>query len=215
MVLVSHRYKFIYLKNYKVAGSSMETFFRQFCIDPAEPYSSVYETNKRESEYGIVGSTILPADETWFNHKNAEEIKRDIGEEIFNSYLKFCVVRNPYDCMVSSFFWERTIKRFEGNVDFKTYCKQYELTYNRSNVSRILLNEEKVCNVYIRFENLKEDIIKLCYTLGITDYDINQLPRHKANIRPPVPYQEFYDEETKEIVYQLFKTEIEMFGYIF
>jgi hypothetical protein len=215
MVLVSHRYKFIYLKNYKVAGSSVETFFRQFCIDPAEPYSYVYETDKQESEYGIVGSTILPADETWFNHKHASDIKRDIGDEIFNSYLKFCVVRNPYDVMVSAFFWERSIKRIERNLDFKTYCINYQPTYNRSNVSRILLDGTPVCNVYMRFENLKEDIIALCDRLGITDYDINKLPKHKTNIRLRAPYQEFYDDEIKEIVSNHFKTEIEMFGYTF
>ena len=176
----------------------------------------MYETGKRESQYGIIGSTILPADETWFNHKNAEDTRRDIGDEIFNSYLKFCVVRNPYDLMVSSYFWDRLIKTVDANIDFKSYCKQFKFTYNRSNVSRILLNGEKVCNVYLRFENLREDISKLCDTLGITNHDINKLPAHKTIFRPKfTPYQIFYDDETKEIVSNLFKTEIEMFGYTF
>ena len=218
MVLVSHRYKFIYLKNFKVAGSSVESFFDQFCIDPANQstYSFIDEANLNVSEYGIIGSRKIPLDATWFNHKNAEDTKRDIGEEIFNSYLKFCVVRNPYDFMVSAYYWDRHVDNVDKNIDFKSYCKWYPLTYNRSNLSRILLNGEKVCDVYIRFENLREDISKLCNTLGIKDYDINRLPRHKGRIRPKYShYQEYYDEETKEIVSNLFKTEIEMFGYTF
>jgi len=218
MVLISNRYKFIYLKNFKVAGSSVESFFGQFCIDPAEQTTYSFDdiTAKHVSEYGIIGSRMLPADETWFNHKNAEDTKREIGDEIFNSYLKFCVVRNPYDCMVSAFYWDRSMNIVDKNIDFKTYCKQYTLTYNRSNVSRILLNEEKVCNVYLRFENLIGDIIKLCSTLGIKEYDIRRLPKHKGRIRPQFSYyQKFYDDETKEIVSNLFKTEIEMFGYTF
>ena len=214
MVLVSHRYKFIYLKNYKVAGTSVESFFGQFCVDPKIPYLFEEKTDEKMSSYGIIGTRMVP-NKKWFNHKNAADTKRDIGEEIFNSYLKFCVVRNPYDIMVSSYFWDIYLKNIDKTIDFKTYCKQYEHTYNRSNVYRILLNGERVCNIYLRFENLKEDIIKLCYTLGITDHDINQLPRHKANIRPSVSYQSYYDDETKEIVSSHFKTEIEMFGYSF
>ena len=36
MVLISHKYNFIYIKNIKVAGkvSSVEYFFGKYCIDP-------------------------------------------------------------------------------------------------------------------------------------------------------------------------------------
>lgn len=33
MVLISHKYKFIYIKNYKVGGTSCEVFFQQFCVN--------------------------------------------------------------------------------------------------------------------------------------------------------------------------------------
>ena len=38
MVLVSHRYNFIYIKNKKVAGSSVESFFGKYCCDPSSNY---------------------------------------------------------------------------------------------------------------------------------------------------------------------------------
>jgi len=215
MVLVSHRYKFIYLKNYKVAGTSVESFFGQFCVDPSEPYSFEEKTDEKVSSYGIIGTRMV-ARKKWFNHKHAKEIKKDIGEEIFSSYLKFCVVRNPYDLMVSSYFWDLHLNdQTTSAYDFKTYCSQYHPYYNRSNVSRILLDGTPVCDVYLRYEKLKEDIASICKKLEITQYNIDDLPNHKSGIRPIKPYQEYYDEETKEIVSNLFKTEIEMFGYTF
>jgi hypothetical protein len=34
MVLVSYLHKFIYIKNAKVAGTSVEAFFEKYCVKP-------------------------------------------------------------------------------------------------------------------------------------------------------------------------------------
>jgi hypothetical protein len=217
MVLVSHRYKFIYLKNYKVAGSSVESFFGQFCINPLDIPRYTFEDKIEESvsEYGIIGSRMTEH-KKWFNHKTASDIRRDIGTTIFNEYFKFCVVRNPYDLMVSSYFWEQQNKK--NKQDFKTYCKHYSKTINyfTDNVQRIFLDNKPVCQYYIRYEHLVDDILVVLDKLGITDFDITKLPNHKSGIRPSEStYKEYYDEETKQIVYNLFKREIILFGYTF
>lgn len=56
MVLISHIYKFIYIKNKKVAGSSVESFFGQFCYDPEIKY--VFEDSQKNyiSDFGIISS---------------------------------------------------------------------------------------------------------------------------------------------------------------
>ena len=56
MVLVSHKYKFIYIKNRKVAGSSVESFFRRFCIDPKKEYNYNDDISEHVDEFGIIGS---------------------------------------------------------------------------------------------------------------------------------------------------------------
>lgn len=214
MVLVSHIYKFIYLKNYKVAGSSVESFFGQFCIDPSkkEQYSFEDKQDEQVTQWGILGSRLLRGPKPiWFNHKSAKEVKEDIGDTIFNNYYKFCVVRNPYDLMVSSYFWEQC-----KNLDFKSYCKQYVNTNIKSNLTRMFIDKSPVCNYYIRYENLINDILVVLDILKITDYNINDLPHHKSNITPKnISYRDYYDDETKEIVSKLFEKEIEMFDYKF
>lgn len=211
MVLVSHLYKFIYLKNYKVAGSSVESFFGQFCVDPGlkESYSFQDFQEEKISSFGILGSRMGGHVTKWNNHKNANEILNDLGVDVFQHYFKFCVVRNPYDAMVSWYFWEKS------TIDFKTFCKNFNYAFY-SNLSRIFLDGEPICQYYIRYENLVKDIVSVLEKLGISDYDVNTLPKHKSEFNPrDKSYQNYYDEETREIVRKGFETEIEFFNYKF
>ena len=214
MVLISHKYKFIYLKNYKVASTSVESFFGQYCINPSLNYS--FEDNQSViiSEYGIIGSRII-SDKIWYNHNPACDIKRDLGEDIFNTYFKFCVIRNPYDYMVSSYYWDYR-NNYRPIKSFKQYVIDYTISDIRNNLNRLFIDDKEVCNAYIRYESLEEDIKKIICTLEITDYNISKLPNHKSGYRPKgTHYREYYDEETRNLVYNLFKTEIDMFGYEF
>ena len=177
MVLISHKYKFIYIKNRKTAGSSVESFFGQFCI----------------------GKQV--------SRETASLIKKDLGENKFNKYLKFCVVRNPYDKMVSWYYDRRT------DLNFKQFVKSTDV----NDFNLFSIDGNNVCDYIIRYENLEDDIIKLCNKLGIKNYNINNLPKHKSHLRKDKShYSKFYeDEETKNIVYNKHKKEFELFGYKF
>jgi len=73
-----------------------------------------------------------------------------------------------------------------------------------------------VCQYYIRYENLLEDMKVVLAALGINNYDLDKLPRHKSTTRiDKRPYQDYYDDETRALVYDLFRVEFEMFGYTF
>ena len=215
MVLISHRYKFIYLKNYKVAGSSVESFFGQYCIDPLSNYTFGDKCNESISDYGIISSRMMNnSSSKWYKHMSALQVKDNIGDEIFNNYFKFCIVRNPYDLMVSSYFWRLHIKEFNG--PFNEFIKNFHHTINTDNTRRIFINNLPICDYYIRYEILLDDIKKVCEKIGIKNYNLNNLPNHKSGIRPKgLSYRDYYDEETRLIVYNLFKKEFELFGYEF
>ncbi len=217
MVLVSHLYKFIYIKNKKVAGTSVETFFGKYCIDQNKPYHYSEKTEEVISIFGIIGSrmnkyniwcNLLNLDK-WYNHKPATLIKRDLPNGIFDRYFKFCVVRNPWDALVSRYHWDKS------NLSFIDWIKKYDFQ-QQNNWDIYTINDIPVCNFYIRFENLKEDIIKVCKILKITNYNLDDLPNYKSNYRNSKKhYREYYDSETQNIVYQKYKKEIQFFDYAF
>tara|TARA_Y100000389_G_scaffold205056_1_gene262533 strand:+ start:12408 stop:13040 length:633 start_codon:yes stop_codon:yes gene_type:complete len=208
MVLISHKYKFIYIKNMKVAGSSVESFFGKYCINPASNYTYNDDIDEHVDDYGIIGSRATGKGTNWVSHISAQTIERQIGKEVFNEYLKFCVIRNPYDKMVSRYFYD--ISKERTTLPFKDWCKKQDV----SNLKFHCINGKSVSNYFIRYEHLEEDIIKLCELLGITDFDINDLPKHKSTQRISTNhYSHFYDEETRNIVYENHKKEFELFGY--
>ena len=206
MVLVSHKYKFIYIKNKKVAGSSVESFFGKYCIDPKKVYNYNDAISEHIDEFGIIGSRTAGCKKSdkWIHHKDAPSIRNDLGKEKFDEYLKFCVIRNPYDKMVSYYYWRKS------KLSFKEFVKKN----HNNNLEIHSINGKSVCDYFIRYEYLEEDIKTLCKKLKIDSCDISLLPKHKSGIRKSKKHwSEYYDDETKKIVYNKHKKEFELFGY--
>ena len=206
MVLVSHKYKFIYIKNEKVAGSSVESFFGKYCIDPKKVYNYNDAISEHIDEFGIIGSRTAGCknSDKWRNHKDAPSIRNDLGKEKFDEYLKFCVIRNPYDKMVSRYYYN------QSKLSFKEFVKKN----HNNNLEIHSINGKSVCDYFIRYEYLEEDIKTLCKKLKIDSCDISLLPQHKSGIRKSKKHwSEYYDDETKKIVYNKHKKEFELFGY--
>lgn len=90
------------------------------------------------SDYGIIGFRSNGKSGKFYNHMTANEIKDSVGEHIFNNYLKFCVVRNPYDKIVSLYHYRKP------KMSFEKYCK----TCNCLNYKRYFINNES-CIDYI------------------------------------------------------------------
>jgi hypothetical protein len=210
MVLISHIYNFIYIKNRKVAGTSIESFFGQFCVNPKTKYDFEHKSNQTINKFGIIGGRAAGKRTRWNGHIAANKIKKYLGQKKFNKYLKFCVIRNPYDKMVSKYFWvNKNSKKLSSFKDFVKY-------YNVNNLDLHSINNNSVCDYYIRYENLEEDIIKLCKMLNIKNYNINDIPKFKSQFRTNRKhYSKYYDNETRKIVYKKCKKEFDLFGYKF
>jgi len=106
-MLVSHRYKFIYTKTVKTAGTSVESYFEPYCMKEGE-WSFAHSRDEYTSETGIIGyrGNQIPDDCVYYNHMPAQKIKNLLGEDIWNSYFKFCVVRNPFSKAASYYYFE-------------------------------------------------------------------------------------------------------------
>jgi hypothetical protein len=235
MALISHKYKFVYIKNKKVAGSSVESFFGQYCVDPNDDYHFNDRISEKISPFGYVGRR-LKGNSKLPPHASAKEISSFMGETLFDDYLKFSVIRNPWDRVVSLYYWRTHNEKGENNttdvlnikdpLTFEQFMKGSgkktlmlggDKVFNDSdNWDLVTINDKPICDFYIRYEDLNEDIKKLCDKLGITNYDLSLLPNHKGGYRKDKrDYRDYYNEETKDIVAQLYKKEIKEWGYKF
>ena len=120
-MIVSHAHRFIFLKPRKVAGTSIEVALAPFCgpqdiLTPVTDFvpgvgHEVYEQPHRN-------------DDGCYNHMLPREIARELDQRgqaaAWRGYRKVTVVRNPWDMLVSQFYWQQTYQpavrggRWEG-----------------------------------------------------------------------------------------------------
>ncbi len=115
-MLISHRKHFIFTKTGKTAGTSVESYFEQYCMPDGEWQESHHGRDQYVSEAGIIGFrgghiAQRKANPIWYNHMPARAIRNKIGQDIWERYFKFTVVRNPFDKLISGFFMYQDQKR--------------------------------------------------------------------------------------------------------
>lgn len=150
---------------------------------------------------------------TWYyEHMPAWRVRQQIGEEIWNSYHKFCFERNPWAKVVSYFNWKRLGQR-RSLPGFRDYV--LNKTHRLPMDARLYFDGDTcLMDEVVDYSDFKTGFANICSRLGVP-YG-GSMPREKTNItEKPVDYREFYDEETKAKVAEVFAREIKLMGYTF
>ncbi|WP_107853134.1 sulfotransferase family 2 domain-containing protein [Oceanimonas marisflavi] len=161
-------------------------------------------------------------------HVTLEDALVSLGPIKFNNFFKFTIVRNPWDRLVSSyfflkqggfcekdkFFFKKNLACFDSFKDFVVNWVNEDniLTWNHFiPQSHFLSSDKKQLGLdYICFfENLDSDLNYLSSVVGISSLS-SVKPTNKA-VRDC--YLDYYDKETIEIVERVYKADIELLGY--
>ncbi len=124
----------------------------------------------------------------------------------FKEYFKFTVVRNPWDWLVSRYFWSRYHQRlfdytFEEFID--NVYRGESLNKNQpwleealnSQVSRISIEGKISVDFIIKFENLQKDFDKVCEIAKITKRKLPHKFKTKHN-----HYSDYYTPKLKGLL---------------
>jgi hypothetical protein len=221
-MLVSHRHRFIYTKTFKTGGTSVECFLEQFCVtDPERQFTE--ESEELVSEMGIVGfrGAKRPSDCKYWSHMPATAIKSAVGDKTWNEYFKFCVIRNPFEKLISAFYFSQHL--MHGAVEFENIQEEaskfeswLKLHWRRYvDRDKYLMLDRFCLDAVVRYETLTRDLREVCRRLGI-DNDASSVPGLKTNIRPPgAKASDLYSEKSREIIEEAFRFELDYFGYSF
>ncbi len=215
-MLVSHTKKFIYTKTTKTAGTSVESYFEKYCMVESS-WEFAHHRDQQVSKEGIIGYRgPHAASKDWFNHMPAIAIRDKIGIRLWEDYFKFCMIRNPFDKLVSWFFFqkERGLINISDGDDLIA-CFRERLTDGVPVLDRDrYFIEGKLCiDYFIKYEDIESGIKFVCDRLGLP-FDPGRIPKLKSGIRDhTIPISEFYSEDLIELVRKAYQFELSEFGY--
>ena len=238
-MLVSHRYKFIFLKTRKTASTSVEDYFAPYCLgpeedmplDPSLPYETVHgiigkrgsryvekPSWKWQSTFPFVHAFRQKEMVKWHNHMSARKVRRQVDIDTWQGYLKFATIRNPFSKVVSSYFFKKYRAELpvgtpeEERIAFREWVLADKFPVDR----RIYcIGDEYILDDVIRYEALENDLGRVCTKLQIP-WHKEKLGRSKGGIRPGWATPAFlYDGETRQQIERVYAFEMDKFGYCF
>jgi len=211
MALVSHQYRFIYLKTEKTGGTSVEMALQTLCTPPGTEVS--HYGPAIVSEVGILGARgdrFTSGDETgWRSHMPARQVAGKLGREAWSRYLKVASLRNPYDKAVSWYWFmanKHGLAQDDPVEDFRAFLRDREAEgYFRSRRDidwRVThIGNRPIVDQYIRLEHLEDDFAALFARLGIAGVTLD-VPKVKARTRKKdrLDVADYFDPPTAGIV---------------
>lgn len=239
-MLVSHKYKFVFIHNPRTGGTSIRTALMPH-LGPED----------------ITGLQSYP----YYLHATASELRKTLGRKLWRQYYTFAFVRNPWDKLVSQFSFFSQTKDMEQllpdfhqkfNDTFKNFddwCHYLAANNRRSRwwlhqlVKRISMLREilekiigKNFNMWCKVHPLpwfantrfvtgasRRSMLDFVGRYESLDNDFKRvceaigldisLPH--VNKTRYIDYRAYYTDETRELIGKVFKKDIQFFGYRF
>lgn len=150
------------------------------------------------------------------DHTTALEYQNKLGLDEYKKYFSFTVVRNPWDKMVSQYYYNAT-NWVPENTSFTDYIKAFGNGHQITRFSPYHLpyitdeNGNVIVDYIGRFESLDETMRVVAKTIGVEFQPLLHLNKSSRN----KDYTGYYNDECRAIIERLFLEEIEMFEYQF
>lgn len=214
--MISHKHKCIFIHISKCAGSSVN---KAFDIDTGDITSS-----NNSNLYGWNEENKI-----FLQHATPQELLDGnlIARDIWLSYYKFIIVRNPYDRAYSDYLWllgdlcihdsfENYIKR-QGK--FKNRLTNKDISYRGDHLNAQkdyffldgdLIQYDRV----IRFEDLHKGLKKVVQDLNLST-DFFKIWDNVNSTKEYDHYSHFYNRKRRKMVENYYLKDLEFLGYNF
>lgn len=228
-MLVSREHQFIFVKTRKTAGTSTQIALVRHMDHPDDIIAPAQRgtDEARELGAGMAKGVRIPRTrwraKDWYwaarglrreyqEHMPARFIKRYLGKETWDEYFSFAVDRNPWDQVISRYFYHFRPERGREKVPFYEFVLSDQLPA-WSNWRIYADGDGILVDKLLRYDLLEEELGEVTDQLGLPELD---LPRAKSHHRTDRrPYQEWYNPTTRERVAEVFHREIDYFGWTF
>ena len=180
-MIISHKYKFIFIKTRRTGTSSFEVEIIPFLgkKDVLTPVLSIEQNTKgwfnpipdiifflryrREYNEGLIKR--LEHKKKFYPHIPAYVVRARIGRKMWNSYFKFTIERDPIEKEVSLYMHHKNVYHKNENYTFEDYWKEKDRCINYPLYTNLL--GKPIVDFVVRYSHLEEDLHFVCDKLGI------------------------------------------------
>jgi len=229
-MILSHKYRFIFIKTAKTAGTSIEVFLSRHCgpqdiVTPIAPpleghqprnyegfINPIAEILERPGRLFSVLHHTMTSGTKFYNHMPAREVKNRVPAKVWNSYFKFCVERNPWDKVLSHYHMHAA--RAGGALSLDEYLAHGRFPINYSRYTD-RSGEKLIVDRVVRYESLLAELREVFAYLNIP-FDGTLGVAAKSDYRADRRlYQEVFNDEQRQLIEKAFAKEIELHRYRF
>jgi len=205
--MISTENKFLFIHIPKTGGNAIRLALKDHADDELvfnEKQRAYNESMQQSHRFGIRNPHIDLDKHGTLSKAHLKWDEQKLGE--WDTYYKFACVRNPWDRLVSLYFSPHLGRDAYDEDEFIRLVNDTK----KGTQSAYVLEEGRLATDYlIRFESLKQDFDAVSRKLGIeAELPYVNQSKHK-------PYQEYYNNKTKDLVYKLYQRDIELFEYEF
>jgi hypothetical protein len=211
-MILSYSAGFIFIHIEKAAGSSIQQALL--------PFANVPANSRLRRRLALLGPLNriggLHRALQFGEHATANEVKRCLPAEAYNSLYKFAFVRNPWDRLVSRYAHllrskDRRRHSFISSLEKFEDFLRWEIQRDSASQFPYVTDRQgkQIVDFVGHYETLPADFAKVCAMLKIQA----KLPH--ANVSEHRDYRTYYTPETRAFVAEKFRRDIEMFGYDF
>jgi hypothetical protein len=225
-MIISHKHRYIFVKTQKTGGTSVEISLSRFA-GVRDVVTPLFEDDEalRRSCGGIGPQNVDVPVWRWrrqqlaqfrhrrparyYNHMPAIDIRRSFPFA-WRDYLTFTIERNPWDLVISSFYWKTRPGGTMPGASFDEFLAS-DLLLRASNWHSYTDGKNVIVDRVLRYETLQQEFDDVSRELGLPP---SELPNAKSQYRTDRrPYAERLTPRQRDLIARAFAREIEAFGY--
>ena len=211
-MLVNWREGYLFVHVPKTGGTSITQLLKHDCDRAWLPLRQVCylfdnaDHTLPEATFPVVGYPY---------HIKAKDMRRLWGAEKYDSLFSFAFVRNPWDMVVSEYFyiqrkWDHPLKKTVRKIATLPDYVQWKLDNGYHNQQSGWLYDDQG-NLLVKqvgkFETYEDDANVILKKIGRTE----TVPH--ANATKKKPFTTYYDDKSAELVAEMYADDVTNFGY--
>lgn len=201
-------------------------------MDEFLPYSRLidrmaYQYTFSRKAFGVIVKLMAWHDDGmrqftgYHKHAKAHEIEEKLGRKAFESYFSFAFVRNPFDFLVSLYFYMLQSKNsvFYNEISQMSFVQflRWHIASNPPQQIDFLMDRSRsscIVDCIGRFETLAKDVNSIKSKLNL-EFS-NEIRHNNPSLyRINNQFMDYYDDEARNLVVNYFQPDLQMLGYDF